>query len=163
MSDQQLLEAVMRSPAEVKPCTRTGADQVEWLRSAVSRLADRPVAVREEMRARRLCAGCPVRSECLELSLRGEPVEGVQGGTTERSRRTLRHRRAGVAGRLKPPSTNRSGPDHAAAYRRSRERKPAQCAQPGRARCGLPPFIGPRGDVRPPGCLVTITTEGARP
>lgn len=93
MTDQQLLKVLMRSPVEAKPCTRLGADWLEWLRPAASQLADRPMAVREEMRARRMCAGCPVRNECLELSLRGGPVEGVQGGATERSRQTLRHRR----------------------------------------------------------------------
>ena len=94
MTDRRLLEVLTRSQAGVKPCTRVGADQWEWQRRASSELADRRAAAAEEMRARRLCAGCPVREECLELSLRGAPVEGVQGGTTERSRQTLRHRRA---------------------------------------------------------------------
>jgi WhiB family transcriptional regulator, redox-sensing transcriptional regulator len=94
MTDRQLIEVLTRSPAGLKPCTRVGADREEWQRQASSELADRRAAAGEEMRARRLCAGCPVRQECLELALRGEPVEGVQGGTTERSRRTLRHRRA---------------------------------------------------------------------
>lgn len=103
MTDRALLEVVLGSPPEAKPCTRRGADRLEWLRPAVSRLADsdRRVAVWEEMRARRLCAGCPVTGECLELALRGEPVEGVQGGATERSRRTLRRRRAVQRGRLR--------------------------------------------------------------
>jgi WhiB family redox-sensing transcriptional regulator len=93
MTVQQLLNVLMCSPAEAKPCTRLGADRLEWLRPAASRLADRRMAAEEEMRARRMCARCPVRDECLELSLRGRPVEGVQGGATERSRQTLHHRR----------------------------------------------------------------------
>ncbi len=110
MSNSRLLNALVRSPAEAKPCTRRDADQVEWLRPAASLLADRRTAVHEEMRARRLCAGCAVMSECLELSLRDGPVEGVQGGATERSRQTLRRRRAhralaGTEAAQHPPSS----------------------------------------------------------
>ncbi|MHB8318061.1 MAG: WhiB family transcriptional regulator [Acidimicrobiales bacterium] len=38
--------------------------------------------------AKELCAGCPVRSECLELGM--EEKFGVWGGTTEQERRKLR-------------------------------------------------------------------------
>lgn len=43
--------------------------------------------------ARRICAGCPVRAECLAYALAasGPALVGVWGGTTERERRTIRH------------------------------------------------------------------------
>jgi WhiB family redox-sensing transcriptional regulator len=41
--------------------------------------------------ARRICAGCEVRPECLAWALaQPEQLAGVWGGTTERERRTLR-------------------------------------------------------------------------
>jgi WhiB family redox-sensing transcriptional regulator len=43
--------------------------------------------------ARRVCAGCPVRHECLEFALRHGEVHGIWGGLTERDRRALRTRR----------------------------------------------------------------------
>lgn len=41
--------------------------------------------------ARRVCAGCVVRDECLDYALTRSPrVVGVWGGTTERERRAMR-------------------------------------------------------------------------
>lgn len=46
--------------------------------------------------ARRVCAGCVVRDECLDYALTRSPrVVGVWGGTTERERRAMR-REGGV-------------------------------------------------------------------
>lgn len=42
-------------------------------------------------RAREVCAGCPVRTECLEYADADAEIMGVWGGTTERDRRTRRH------------------------------------------------------------------------
>lgn len=45
-------------------------------------------------RARRVCADCPVRIECLEYALRYRIEHGVWGGASERERRRiLRSRR----------------------------------------------------------------------
>lgn len=44
--------------------------------------------------AKGVCAGCPVRRECLDHALSDPTLDGVWGGTTERERRTLRARRA---------------------------------------------------------------------
>ncbi len=46
-------------------------------------------------RARRMCAECPVRPECLEYALTHRIDHGVWGGCSERERRRiLRRRRA---------------------------------------------------------------------
>ena len=45
--------------------------------------------------ARRVCAGCPVRAECLDYALAHDERFGVWGGESERSRRRLK--RAGGA------------------------------------------------------------------
>lgn len=43
--------------------------------------------------ARAVCAGCPVRRECLEHALAQPEKFGVWGGTSERERRVLRRDR----------------------------------------------------------------------
>lgn len=40
--------------------------------------------------ARAICAGCPVKTECLDFALDGGDHHGVFGGTSERERRSLR-------------------------------------------------------------------------
>jgi WhiB family transcriptional regulator, redox-sensing transcriptional regulator len=44
-------------------------------------------------RAKTVCAGCPVRHECLEYALVTNQDAGVWGGLTEDERRTLRRSR----------------------------------------------------------------------
>ena len=44
--------------------------------------------------ALRICAGCPVRDECLEWALAARASFGVWGGTTEQDRRRLVRRSA---------------------------------------------------------------------
>jgi WhiB family redox-sensing transcriptional regulator len=48
-------------------------------------------------RAKSLCLGCPVRTECLADSLDNRVEFGVWGGLTERERRALLRRRPEVA------------------------------------------------------------------
>jgi WhiB family transcriptional regulator, redox-sensing transcriptional regulator len=43
--------------------------------------------------AKAVCAGCPVRDDCLEFALRLKVAHGVWGGLSERERRTLRRDR----------------------------------------------------------------------
>ena len=44
-------------------------------------------------RAKQMCAGCPVRTECLAEALDNQIEWGVWGGMTERERRALLRRR----------------------------------------------------------------------
>ena len=46
--------------------------------------------------AKRVCYGCPVRTECLAEALDGKIEFGVWGGLTERERRALIRRRPNV-------------------------------------------------------------------
>ena len=48
--------------------------------------------------ARRVCAECSVRSECLEYSLENRLDHGIWGGTSERQRQRLLRARRPVAG-----------------------------------------------------------------
>ncbi len=41
-------------------------------------------------RARKICDGCTVRSECLDFALAGEDLAGMWGGTTAPERRLMR-------------------------------------------------------------------------
>jgi WhiB family transcriptional regulator, redox-sensing transcriptional regulator len=47
-------------------------------------------------RAKQLCMGCPVRTECLAEALDNQIEWGVWGGLTERERRALLRRRPNV-------------------------------------------------------------------
>jgi WhiB family transcriptional regulator, redox-sensing transcriptional regulator len=54
-----------------------------------------PETANDEDAAKSVCAGCPVRAECLEHALAaGEPY-GIWGGLTLRERRLVRRARAG--------------------------------------------------------------------
>ena len=44
-------------------------------------------------KARKICAGCPVKSECLEHALEHRIEHGVWGGCSERERRRILKRR----------------------------------------------------------------------
>lgn len=68
----------------------------DWWRAAACRAADPdiffPVSAqgpgREEIaQAKAVCAGCPVRRQCLQFALATHQVHGVWGGTTEEERR----------------------------------------------------------------------------
>ena len=50
-----------------------------------------PELVRQEARAKRVCAGCPVLAECREFAV-AELGHGVAGGLSESERRELRAR-----------------------------------------------------------------------
>jgi WhiB family transcriptional regulator, redox-sensing transcriptional regulator len=49
-----------------------------------------PRRAQREERAKAICAGCPVRAECLEHSLRVQEPYGIWGGVSETERPQLR-------------------------------------------------------------------------
>ncbi len=49
------------------------------------------------LRARKICAGCPVASQCLEYALTNQIEHGVWGGCSERERRRLLRARRGAS------------------------------------------------------------------
>lgn len=51
----------------------------------------------EQRRAKLVCIGCPVRTECLAEALDNRIEFGVWGGMTERERRALLRRRSDVS------------------------------------------------------------------
>jgi WhiB family redox-sensing transcriptional regulator len=50
-------------------------------------------AEKQIARAKRICAGCAVRRECLEFALAHDQMYGIWGGTTPDDRRRDRRRR----------------------------------------------------------------------
>ena len=48
-------------------------------------------------RAKKICAGCAVRPECLEFALAHEQAHGIWGGTTPEDRRRNRRRKRRAA------------------------------------------------------------------
>ncbi|AQP49055.1 WhiB family transcriptional regulator [Tessaracoccus aquimaris] len=67
------------------------AEASEWTLQAKCRdLADALFPEgKDQKRARSVCMGCPVRSECLAEALDNQIEWGVWGGMTERERRAL--------------------------------------------------------------------------
>ncbi|MFE5488298.1 WhiB family transcriptional regulator [Streptomyces sp. NPDC056527] len=74
--------------------------EVHWREDAACRSADPEELFAEaarQKRAKSVCAGCPVRTECLAEALDNRIEFGVWGGMTERERRALLRRRPDVA------------------------------------------------------------------
>jgi WhiB family redox-sensing transcriptional regulator len=74
-------------------------DIAEWRERSACRDSDPDVffpigssgpALEQIETARRICAACPVRDECLEFALATNQEAGIWGGTTEEERRKLR-------------------------------------------------------------------------
>ena len=53
----------------------------------------------EQNKAKQLCTGCPVKTECLAEALDNQIEWGVWGGMTERERRALQRRRPAASWR----------------------------------------------------------------
>ncbi|MET8766807.1 WhiB family transcriptional regulator [Streptomyces sp. NPDC004658] len=71
----------------------------EWEIQAKCRTADPEELFVEgaaQNRAKALCSGCPVRTECLAHALDHRIEHGIWGGMTERERRALLRRRPTV-------------------------------------------------------------------
>ncbi|MEV8315099.1 WhiB family transcriptional regulator [Streptomyces sp. NPDC059900] len=70
-----------------------------WTARAVCRTADPDdlfVEGAAQHRAKAICSGCPVRTECLVFALDSRMEHGVWGGMTDRERRALLRRRPTV-------------------------------------------------------------------
>jgi WhiB family transcriptional regulator, redox-sensing transcriptional regulator len=71
----------------------------DWTVRAACRLTDPDVLFVQgaaQNRAKAVCQGCPVRTECLADALDNQIEFGVWGGMTERERRALLRRRPNV-------------------------------------------------------------------
>lgn len=67
-----------------------GSGRLEHLCGRSSRDCDQTAVEEHEARAKRICAACPVRQNCLDAAVAlASKAEGVWGGTTERERRRL--------------------------------------------------------------------------
>ena len=72
---------------------------VDWSKSARCRASDPDdlfVQGAAQNRAKAVCMGCPVRTECLAEALDNEIEWGVWGGMTERERRAILRKRPNV-------------------------------------------------------------------
>ena len=75
------------------------ADPQAWVAASACRNADPDelfVTGAAQNRAKAVCMGCPVRTECLSDALDNRVEFGVWGGMTERERRALLKRRPDV-------------------------------------------------------------------
>ena len=73
--------------------------QSSWIAQAACRGSDPDslfVQGAAQNRAKAVCMGCPVRTECLADALDNRIEYGVWGGLTERERRSLLRRRTNV-------------------------------------------------------------------
>jgi WhiB family redox-sensing transcriptional regulator len=76
------------------------SDEADWGASAACRQDDPESLFVEgaaQNRAKAVCGGCPVRTECLADALDNRVEHGIWGGMTERERRALLRRRPTVA------------------------------------------------------------------
>ena len=73
--------------------------RAEWIRRGACVEVDTAVFYDERLadQARRVCARCPVKRQCLEFALATNAL-GVWAGTTEQYRQRLRGRRGGLPG-----------------------------------------------------------------
>ncbi|MEV5172437.1 WhiB family transcriptional regulator [Streptomyces flaveolus] len=103
---------------------------LEWETQAKCRTADPEALFVEgaaQNRAKALCSGCPVRTECLAHALDNRIEHGIWGGMTERERRSLLRRRPTVtswrllleAARSEHAGPNRPLPAQAAHHKRT--------------------------------------------
>ncbi|MEU6350143.1 WhiB family transcriptional regulator [Streptomyces sp. NPDC047072] len=75
------------------------ANDQEWSARAICRTGDPDELFAEgaaQNRAKAVCNGCPVRTECLASALDNRIDHGVWGGMTDRERRALLRRRPTV-------------------------------------------------------------------
>jgi WhiB family redox-sensing transcriptional regulator len=81
---------------QVQPGLSDELDQPEWQERALCAQTDPEAFFPEKggstREAKRICAGCDVRAECLEYALAFDERFGIWGGLSERERRRLKRR-----------------------------------------------------------------------
>ena len=91
VADDQLIEGI--KPHDLIPAP--------WTVDAACADADPDLFFGEHGRpateAKAICAGCPVRAECLDFALEGRERFGIWGGLTEKQRRVEARRRKQAA------------------------------------------------------------------
>ncbi len=91
IADEQLIEGI--APHDLIPAP--------WMVDAGCADADPVVFFADHGRpateAKAICAGCPVRAECLDFALEGSERFGIWGGMTEKERRVEARRRRQAA------------------------------------------------------------------
>lgn len=97
-SRQASADSKLAPRQRLTPCSQPGADPEDWfpLISTEIRPGDDPdgvLASQERELAQRLCAGCLMVAECLELSLRVSWHGGIWGQMGARDRMVLRTQR----------------------------------------------------------------------
>ncbi|WP_331747774.1 WhiB family transcriptional regulator (plasmid) [Streptomyces sp. NBC_00853] len=95
----------------------------DWTSAAVCRTTDPDelfVQGAAQNRAKALCTGCPVRTECLADALDNRIEFGVWGGMTERERRALLRRRPAVVSWRRLLETARAEYERSSGIRRTR-------------------------------------------
>ena len=74
----------------------TGIETLPWAPAAKCLQADPDTFFPEKggstREAKRICAGCEVRTDCLEYALANDERFGIWGGFSERERRRLKRR-----------------------------------------------------------------------
>lgn len=97
-----------------------------WIRHAACRGVDPdlffPTRGGDVRAAKKVCAGCEVRAECLDYALTEHLTHGIFGGTSERERRRLRRNMPKT-----PPPINHGTISGAQAHRRRGERPCTEC------------------------------------
>jgi WhiB family transcriptional regulator, redox-sensing transcriptional regulator len=75
-------------------------------------IANGAPCARQEAEALWICAGCPVRQQCLDFAVRTGEADGIWGGTTAaeriRARRRKAHRRPATRPSWQEPGTRAS-------------------------------------------------------
>lgn len=86
-----------RSADQVLPTLEQLLQRPTWMKQAACRGQDTSLFFPSKgpsparvARVRALCAGCPVREECLDYAITTEHIMGTWGGLTERERRPMR-------------------------------------------------------------------------
>jgi hypothetical protein len=65
-------------------------EEIRYTRSDGKEYSKVVSSYRYEKEAKAICATCPYKMQCLEYALKDPSLQGIWGGTTERTRRTIR-------------------------------------------------------------------------